>query len=286
MANEPAADVDIDKSGHEDRGTIPRRRQRPVALLAAAGVLMLALAAGYLLLRRGSSETSPTAGTSDTPSAQQAEPEEQILLPPLDETDALVRQLVGRLSSHPAVAAWLTTDGLILNFVLVTTKIANGESPVGELKAIGPVPRFRTRKSRNILSIDPASYRRYDRYAEAVSALDAAGTARLYATIKPRVLDAYRRTGHPDGDFDPVLERAVVELLKTPVVEGEIALEEQAAVGFAFSDPRLQGTSAAQKHLLRMGPQNVRTVQGKLRDIASALGIPESRLPPPTVLSR
>jgi hypothetical protein len=28
-----------------------------------------------------------------------------------------------------------------------------------------------------------------------------------------------------------------------------------------------------------MGPQNVRTIQGKLREIAIVLGIPDSRLP-------
>jgi hypothetical protein len=62
-----------------------------------------------------------------------------------------------------------------------------------------------------MLYIDPSSYGRYNRYAEAVSALDARGTARLYATLKPRVRDAYRRL---EEDFDPVLERAIVELLR------------------------------------------------------------------------
>jgi hypothetical protein len=38
--------------------------------------------------------------------------------------------------------------------------------------------------------------------------------------------------------------------------------------------------SAAQKQFLRMGPQNVRVIQRKLREIAFSLAIPESRLPP------
>lgn len=287
MTEEPA-DVDLDKSGPEDPGRLMPPSRRPVALLTIVGILMLALIVGYLYLRRAPSEPSvPAAGTkpSDTLPAQQAEPGEQIPLPPLDETDALARELVGRLSSHPAVAAWLTTDGLILNFVVVTARIANGETPVAELKAVGPVPRFRTRGSQDILYVDPSSYRRYDRHAEAASALDARGTARLYATLKPRVRDAYRRLGGLGDEFDPVLERAIVELLRVPVVEGEVALEPQGIV-YAFADPRLERMSAAQKQFLRMGPQNVRSVQGKLREIASYLGIPESRLPPPSALSK
>jgi hypothetical protein len=203
------------------------------------------------------------------------------VLPPLDETDALVRQLVDRLSSHPAVAAWLTTDGLILNFVVVTSRIATGQTPVAELKAVGPIPRFRTRSARGDVFIDPSSYRRYDRHAAAVSSLDARGTARLYATLKPRIADAYTRVGPRDGEFDAVLERAIIALLEVPVVEGDVALAPHGTV-YAFADERLQAMSAAQKQFLRMGPQNVRAVQGKLREMASALGIPESRLRPPT----
>jgi hypothetical protein len=247
------------------------------------------LALAYMYLRTPSGDPAPAAGV---PAAQpgtdanlDAEPGEQILLPPLDETDALVRQLVGELSSNPTVAAWLATDGLILNFALVTRQIAGGESPANELGAIGPVARYRARASRDDLFVDPASYRRYDRYALAVASLDARGTARLYSTLKPRILDAYRRMGHPTGDFDPVLERAIVQMLQVPVVRGEVELVPSGIV-YAYADPRLEGLSAAQKHLLRMGPNHVQAIQGKLREIAGALGIPASRLPRPSVLTR
>ena len=101
----------------------------------------------------------------------------------------------------------------------------------------------------------------------------------MFGTLKPRIAEAYGRLGPSDGDFDRVLERAIFELLSVPFVEGEVALEPHGAV-YAFADPRLQTMSAAQKQLFRMGPQNVLLVQGKLRDIAFHLGIPESRLPP------
>lgn len=286
MTQEPA-DIDLDKADPQDLGSVTRPGRYPVVLIATVGVLMLTLAAGYLFLRRSpSAPSAPAARAVSKPlPAQQAEPGEQIPLPPLDETDTLVRQLVGRLSSNPAVAAWLTTDGLILNFVIVTSRIANGETPVGELKAIAPVSRFHTRTSRDTLYIDPSSYHRYDRHAEAVSALDARGSARLFATVKPRVRDAYRRVGGLHDEFDPVLERAIVELLRVPVLDGEVALDPK-GIGYAFAEPRLERMSDAQKQLLRMGPQNVRTVQNKLREIASYLGIPAARLPPPSTLSR
>jgi hypothetical protein len=279
MSDDPS-DVDLDRPLAPDPGRRPTRSPAPVVLWAVLGILLLAVVAGYLFLRRGASQPDASAAAVKPAPTPRAEPGELTALPPLDETDAIVRELVSRLSSHPTVAAWLATDGLIVNFVVVTSRIANGETPVAELKAVGPVPRFRTRTSRDIAYIDPSSYRRYDRHAEAVSAIDARGAAQLYATLKPRIADAYRRMGHPDGNFDPVLERAIIELLRVPAIDGEVALEPHGIV-YAFAEPRLQSMTAAQKQLLRMGPQNVRAVQAKLREIASHLGIPASRLPPP-----
>jgi len=277
-------DIVLDKAGQVDPGGVPPRGPRPVALLATVAVLALAIAAAFVYLRRTPPpQPAPPAAANDTTvtlPAPQAEAGEQIDLPPLDQSDALVRQLVNRLSSHPTVAAWLMTDGLILNFAVVTSRVANGETPASELKAIGPVGRFRPQSSGSVISIDPASYRRYDRYAQAVASIDARSVARLYATLKPRIGDAYQRLGHGAGEpFDPVLERALVDLLSVPVVEGDVALEPH-GIGYAFADSRLEQLPAAQKQLLRMGPQNVRTIQNKLREIAPYLGIPESRLPP------
>jgi hypothetical protein len=42
---------------------------------------------------------------------------------------------------------------------------------------------------------------------------------------------------------------------------------------YAYADLRLEALSGAEKHLLRMGPENMRKVQTKLSEIASALGL-------------
>ena len=43
--------------------------------------------------------------------------------------------------------------------------------------------------------------------------------------------------------------------------------------------PRFETLTPGQKHLLRFGPGNVKAAKQALRNIAVALGIPESRLP-------
>jgi hypothetical protein len=48
-----------------------------------------------------------------------------------------------------------------------------------------------------------------------------------------------------------------------------------------MTDPALEGLSAAQKQLLRLGPKGVQAVHDKIKQLAAALGIPPSRLPQP-----
>jgi hypothetical protein len=128
------------------------------------------------------------------------------------------------------------------------------------------------------LIIDPRSYQRYDALAAAAASLDPQGSAKVYATLKPRIEEASRELG--EVSFDRSLERAIVLLLSTPDVSDPIRVRPK-GVGYAFADPALEALAPAQKQLLRMGPRNVQRFKSSLRAIAIAIGIPESRLPPP-----
>lgn len=258
---------------------------RSTGLLIAVGALAIAAgaAAYFAFAWRPHAPTAVVAQTA--PAATPTRPPaplggtgESIPLPPLDASDTLVRTLVQALSESPAVMAWLPTKGLIRNFTLVVTNIADGATPAKQLKVLRPSGSFRTVEGNGQRFVDPRSYARYARIAEAVQSIDPAGAARLYATLKPRIEEAYRDLGAPDGSFDRTLERAFVALLATPVVTDAIRLKPK-GIGYAYADDRLESLTAAQKQLLRMGPGNVRIVEAKLREIARALGIPSSRLP-------
>jgi hypothetical protein len=252
-----------------------------------AGVLLLVLSVGalwFFVLRGRMAPASKTVAETSVdlprPSARHAaEPAEAIDVPPLDESDGVVRTLVERLSSHPAVAAWLTTKGLIRNLTVVIANIADGETPATHLAPLRPQGSFSTRTSGGLTWIDPASYRRYDGIAAAVEGLDARGVARFYATIKPRIQEANRDLAGRDGDFDQTVQRAIVMLLRTPIVERDVQLRTE-KVSYRFADPALEDLTAAQRQFLRMGSRNVRIVKAKLREVAGFLGIPDSALPP------
>jgi hypothetical protein len=251
--------------------------------LAAAAVLLIALAAVWYYLRRGADgdQAQPRSATEQSIPQRPGlieEPAANPDLPPLDESDAFVRDLVRALSEHPIVAAWLTSDQLIRTFTVSVMNVAEGDTPSRHLYTIRPEDRFQTRTRGAGTYIDARSYARFDGHAAAVAGLDPAGAARLYQTLKPRIDEAYREIAGPDAVFDRALERAIVELLGTPVVEGEVAVEPR-TVGYGYADPSLESLSRAQQQLLRIGPRNVRAVQEKLRAVAGQLGISEASLP-------
>jgi len=75
-----------------------------------------------------------------------------------------------------------------------------------------------------------------------------------------------------DGTFEEALARAMDNLLAVEVPEGPLEVRE--AVGrYVYTDPGLEGLTPAAKHLLRMGPENARLVQDKLRQIQSELDL-------------
>lgn len=193
-------------------------------------------------------------------------------LPPLDETDPAVREIVGGLSRHATLLAWLSGDNLLRNVATVASMVAGGQSPAGQLRRLTPTQPFRVLQAGGRTVVDPAGYARYDAVAAAVESIDPQAASRAYATLAPRLEDAWRELGIAGTTFKDVSARAVAQVLQAPVIEGDIPLESKGIV-YAFADPRLEGLAPVQKLLVRMGPENTRRIQARVREWARAIGI-------------
>ena len=257
---------------------------RPAGVWIVVAVLIAAAgAAAYIAFGWRAGPAPPAAVSTPADLSQEPLPAlggtgESITIPPLDASDALVRTLVQRLSESPAIMTWLPTAGLIRNFTVVVANIADGATPAKQLKVLRPSSPFRIVEPDGNAYVDPRSYDRYTRFADAIASVDPAGAAKLYATFKPRIEEAHRDLGSPEP-FDHTLERAIVALLETPVLDGPVRLKPK-GIGYGYADAQLEGLTAAQRQLLRAGPRNVRTIKTRLREIALALGIPATHLPP------
>ncbi len=266
------SDYELQKSDDESApaGAPPARWR---AGWIAAAVILAAGVPAFLWFPRAAPEapvsTAPTIAYRPLPAAANAGP--AVDVPPLDQTDALVRRLIEALSSHPRVTAWLATSNLIRTLTVAVENIDTGATPARHLRVLRPAGSFRIVENGEALHIDTRSYGRYDSLADAVASIDADGAASLYAALRPRFDEAYRDLGH-QGPFDAALERVIATLVGVPVPGADVLLVHKGALN-AFADPRLEELTAAQKQLLRMGPRNVRLIQEKLREIGSALGM-------------
>jgi hypothetical protein len=217
------------------------------------------------------------ASSQDGPGAagRAAVPEGFGPVPQLDASDDFVRALIRQLSQKPEWAAWLASGDLVRAFVVSVDKIAVGSSPAHELKAAAPQAKFQTLGAGLTLRIDPRSYDRYNSLANVVDAIDPDGAARAYRRLRPLMQQAFDELGYVNLPFDDRLARALGRLVDVPVQEGDVMLRAT-SVTFQFADPELEALSPAQKHMLRMGPHNMRLVQTKLRAFARAAGLTQA----------
>jgi hypothetical protein len=282
-------DFDLRRPNSEDEESVEPRRW----WLVAGAVLVVALVAAAGLWYFSGREHAPeqamllpamTEEVEHAPeSAPPAEEYRDPSLPRLEESDGYVRDLLALLSAHPELARWLATPRLVRTVTVAVDNIAEGRTPATHLRFLARKQAFRVEESGGQIIVDPRSYQRYDDIADVVASIDVERSVRTYRSLKPLFDEAYRELGHPEGDFDRAVERAIRRLLETPVTDGDVALRLHGGVAYAFADQRLESLSDAQKHILRMGPRNSRLIHGKLRELAGGLGIPADRLPRPVL---
>lgn len=267
-------DLPLDQSRDVTEPATPSAPSSPgprLVVAIVAVVAVVATGAWYLITRRAppapaaAATASPPAPTTLTDNAPATAP-----LPPLAEMDPLVRELVSALSTHPTVLAWLATDDLIGSLATAIDRLAQGRSPARDLAVLRPRDGFTSVRRNAITQVDPKSYARYTPIAQAIASVDATRAAELYERIQPRLDEAWRAQGHPDGGLDDAVRRALATVTTTPDIPADAALVP-AAGGLKYADPAYEQLPEAQKQLARMGPVNVQLVRDAARRLGAAL---------------
>lgn len=267
-------DLPLDQSRDVTEPATPSAPSSPgprLVVAIVAVVAVVATGAWYLVTRRApptpaaAATASPPAATTLTDDAPPTAP-----LPPLAEMDPLVRELVSALSTHPTVLAWLATDDLIGSLATAIDRLAQGRSPARDLAVLRPREGFTTVRRTAVTQVDPKSYARYTPIAQAIASVDATRAAELYDRIQPRLAEAWRAQGHPDGGLDDAVRRALATVTTTPDIPADAALVP-AAGGLKYADPTYEQLPEAQKQLARMGPVNVQLVRDAARRLGAAL---------------
>jgi len=188
----------------------------------------------------------------------------------LNQSDPAVRELIAAAQVPGQLREWSQQKELLRSIVAAVDNVAQGQSPASQLAFLAPAEKFMVIEKNGTTCLDPRSYRRYDALINVFMAVPDETLLFWYRKLSPTLESAFRELGYPGITFLQRLKQAGEQLDQVPLLKGDALLEKK-IVSYAFLDSNLEDLNPAQKHLLRLGPQNVARIQKKLRNFIAAL---------------
>ena len=200
-------------------------------------------------------------------------------LPTLDQSDAAMLALLGSLFGASAVEMYGNPEFVIQRIVstvdnLPKRKIAPAGNPV---RPVGG--SLVTEGAEESVMLGAANAARYAPYVELVDQLDVDALAAGYRRLYPLFQQAYRELGDPDAYFNDRVVEVVDHMLAAPDADGPVRLTKNRAF-WTFADSSLEARSAAEKLMIRLGPEQAARVKRKLAALRIALTQPPEPVPP------
>lgn len=190
-------------------------------------------------------------------------------LPELDDSDAAFGEAVSGLTGEHA--GLLVINHLIRRIVVTVDNLPGERLPLARSPVRPAEGSFRVAGEGEAMSIAADNAARYTRYVRLAEALPAERVVALYARFYPLFQAAYEELGYgPAAQFNDRLVAVIDHLVAAPEVSGPVRLV-QPKVRYLFADARLEGLSAGQKIMIRMGTDNATRVKARLREIRARL---------------
>lgn len=212
-----------------------------------------------------SSDTESSVNTAEQQTATESEPkpEPKPELPELANSTPTVLQT---LDSSGIEIQPLKSSQLVTDTVVIVDNLRNGSLVRDRTIVQRPDGRFKVLEIDGSLYIDEQSYRRYDALVDWFVSLDEEALVENYKLFKPLLAEAYANIGYPDAEFRGAMIEAINVLLDTPVPETLVEVNDD-EVMYTFAKPSYENLPSAQKQLLRMGPDNIKRLKGKLTSL-------------------
>ena len=190
-------------------------------------------------------------------------------LPALDGSDAEVKQRLLALDWRPGLAGLFVTTDMLRNFTVQVDNIAQGQLAAGHL-LLKPLEQKFSPADPAKMQLDDSSFARFEPYIQLLESVPPEQMLTLFNRYEPLMQQAYAELGYPDELFKKKLIAAIDVLLATPEVTYPQALVRPAVV-YLFADPQIEQLPAAQKQMIRLGPDNQQRVKALLRQYKQAL---------------
>lgn len=191
-------------------------------------------------------------------------------LPALNDSDPMVQESLTGVLGRPTIESLLVPQNIVRHIVATADNLPRHKVAV-EMRPIKPTAGQTVVSTEGDLTVlSEANFARYTTFVHAVQAVDVKTLAGAYQRLYPLFQQAYEDLGYPGKYFNDRLIEVIDNLLETPEVAAPIQLQ-QPRVFYTFADAGLEGRSAGQKLLIRMGPANARIIKAKLREFRAEI---------------
>jgi len=212
--------------------------------------------------------------SQQTPDPVADEPEpapvaDEPVLPALEHSDTEVKQRLLALDWRPGLAGLFVTEDMLRRVVVQIDNIAQGQLVAGQPVLMPLEQRFSLEEGEPLL-LDEQSFARYTPYIQLLESVPPQQLMPLFHRYEPLLQQAYAELGYPDELFKNKLIAAIDLLLATPQVQYPLELERPSVV-YIFADPAIEQLPAAQKQMIRLGPDNRQRIETLLQRYRTAL---------------
>ena len=218
----------------------------------------------------GQAEPEPEVVTALPEPEPYSEPEETPEpLPLLRESDDAIKPALAEIAGSDLVGQYLVRDQVISRFVATLDSLTSRQvpPPVNPVKPVAG--EFIVGKQGDRIILSPRNFARYEPYLRFLEAVNTPSLMSAYQRFAPLFQQAWEENGQ-QGSFDARMVEVIDMLIDTPDVPGPVYLTKPEAV-YLYEDPVLEGLTAGQKILVRMGSANAALVKARLIEIREVL---------------
>jgi hypothetical protein len=271
------------------------RQSSSTPMIVIVVLALIAVAAAFYFLRDEAPVASQTLTTPIAVAPQAAveavptevapvveyEPPQPVIqvepLPVLNESDTSVLAALQQLRGE-GLLQLLVPQEVLRKFVLAVNNIAEGKVIHEYRPVISPPPPFNTETFSVMIEgtavdqerVSPNNFQRYEPYVTTLALIDSDAAVAVYRRFYPLLEEAFRELGLKKPNFHSVMIAAIDNLLAAPDAQGDLMLVHP-KVFYQFADPALETLPQTHKLMLRMGPENARSIKTSLRQLRARL---------------
>jgi hypothetical protein len=191
-------------------------------------------------------------------------------LPPLSQSDTETWTAASEIFGSPMIDSLLVRSGVIRRIV-VTIDNSPRDKIAMRVRAVHATPgRFAVAGEEGDYALSEDNFARYKNLVAWVDGVDAGKVVSLYQRYYPLFQQAYEELGYPGQEFNARVIEVIDDFLTAPAPAGPIPLARPHVL-YQYADPDLEGRSAGQKALIRMGSSNAAVIKAKLRQLRAGI---------------